>query len=201
MTAVTQLSVRLGDVLVLDGVSAAFPKGRLSALVGPSGSGKTTLLNVLAGLQAPAAGTIDIDAASIGLVHQSFALLSLLTAAENVEVAGQIAGRPRRQVIDQAAAALKEVGLDERAHHLVEELSGGEQQRVAIARAIVSQPRLLLADEPTAQLDTGNRMMVMTVLRRLAAGGATVIIATHDLDLAEQCDHIIRLRNGRITGE
>jgi putative ABC transport system ATP-binding protein len=184
-----ELTVRLRGVEVLSGVSVGFSPGSLTTVVGPSGSGKTTLLNVLAGLQRPTTGRPEIDGAPIGsstarigLVHQALALLSLLTAAENVELAAQIEGRPRRDALAAAAGCLAAVDLLDRADHLVEELSSGEQQRVAIARALITEPRLLLADEPTAALDPVNRENIVALLRRTAADGTTVVVATHDAD-------------------
>jgi ABC-type multidrug transport system ATPase subunit len=202
----TDLGVTIGGREVLAAIDATFEPGTLTAVVGPSGSGKTTLFNVLARLRQPTSGRVDVDGrrisespARIALVHQAFALLSLLTAAENVELAAQIAGLPRAAVIAAAERCLDAVDLSHRAHHLVEELSGGEQQRVAIARAMITNPELMLADEPTAQLDPKNREHIVDLLRGMAAGGATVLIATHDLEVATQCDAVLELRAGRVA--
>ncbi|MGN6444671.1 ABC transporter ATP-binding protein [Amnibacterium sp.] len=197
---------------ILDGIGLAVGAGRAAALTGPSGSGKTTLLTVLAGFQRPDSGAIRYDGVEVTpaergpwtgrvqLVHQAFGLLSLLTAAENVELALQgldRARRPRaRSLRDAAREALDAVGLAARSDNLVEELSGGEQQRVALARALVTGPDLLLADEPTAQLDPANRERITDLLLGLPAAGVTVVLATHDEELSRRCDPLFALRDG-----
>jgi ABC-type lipoprotein export system ATPase subunit len=197
---------------ILNGVDITVPAGRIAALTGPSGSGKTSLLTVLAALQAPDRGEVfynghpvtprtrDPWSGRVQIAHQSFGLLSLLTAAENVELAAQglpKARRPGRRALRTAAGnALDSVGLAARADHLVDELSGGEQQRIALARAISTEPDLMLADEPTAQLDAENRERVTDLLLDLARNGATVIVATHDRELTERCDLVFTLRDG-----
>ncbi|HEY0373714.1 MAG TPA: ATP-binding cassette domain-containing protein [Amnibacterium sp.] len=208
----TGIELRLGRRTILDGVDVTVPAGRLAALTGPSGSGKTSLLTVLAALQAPDRGQVfyngqpvtprtrDPWSGRVQIAHQSFGLLSLLTAAENVELAAQglpKARRPGRRALRTAAGnALDSVGLAARADHLVEELSGGEQQRIALARAISTGPDLVLADEPTAQLDAENRERITGLLLDLARRGATVIVATHDRDFTERCDLVFTLRDG-----
>jgi ABC-type lipoprotein export system ATPase subunit len=208
----TGIELRLGRRTILDGVDVTVPAGRLAALTGPSGSGKTSLLTVLAALQAPDRGQVfyngqpvtprtrDPWSGRVQIAHQSFGLLSLLTAAENVELAAQglpKARRPDRRALRTAAGnALDSVGLAARADHLVEELSGGEQQRIALARAISTGPDLVLADEPTAQLDAENRERITGLLLDLARRGATVIVATHDRDFTERCDLVFTLRDG-----
>lgn len=204
------VSLRLGGRAILTTIDLRIGQGTLLALTGPSGSGKTSLLTILAGQQAPTTGIIRYDgepstarthrAGEIQLVHQSFGLLSLLTATENVELA--LRGLPRQRRSPRAAiraaalSALGRVGLGSRATHLVDDLSGGEQQRVALARAIVTAPRLLLADEPTARLDADNRHRTMALLRELTRAGTTVVVATHDTDLAADCDREIHLLDG-----
>lgn len=203
---VVGLTVRIGRVVVLDDVSFELAPGTVTAVVGPSGSGKTTLFNVLAGLQTPSAGRVDLDdvpmastATRIALVHQAFALLSLLTAAENVELAAQVLGRPRAEIETAARRCLAQVDLGNRADHLIDEMSGGEQQRVAIARAMIVTPQLLLADEPTAQLDHDTRQSIVTILRGLADAGATVVVATHDPEVAALCDAVVELSFGHVV--
>ncbi len=198
------VGVRWGGVTVLDEVDLVFEAGRVTAVMGPSGSGKTTLLTVVAGVQDATLGEVSFGTGDpgpprIGLVHQAFALLSLLTAAENVELAAQLAGVARGRIRAAAGEQLAAVGLAERADHLVEELSGGEQQRVALARALVVSPRVLLADEPTAQLDAAGRTLVLELLRRAADDGVTVVVATHDPDVAAACDRVVTLAAGRVV--
>ncbi|MDQ1531983.1 MAG: hypothetical protein QOE37_2088 [Microbacteriaceae bacterium] len=206
------IELRLGRRTFLDGVDLTVPAGRMAALTGPSGSGKTSLLTVLAALQAPDRGEVfyngqtvtprtrDPWSGRVQIAHQSFGLLSLLTAAENIELAAQglpKARRPDRRALRTAAgSALQSVGLTARADHLVDELSGGEQQRIALARAISTEPDLLLADEPTAQLDAENRERITGLLLDQARNGATVIVATHDRELTERCDLVFTLRDG-----
>jgi ABC-type lipoprotein export system ATPase subunit len=208
----TGIELRLGRRTILDGVDLTVPAGHMAALTGPSGSGKTSLLTVLGALQAPDRGEVlyngnpvtprtrDPWSGRVQIAHQSFGLLSLLTAAENVELAAQglpTARRPDRRALRTAAAnALDSVGLAARADHLVDELSGGEQQRIALARAISTAPDLVLADEPTAQLDAENRERITGLLLDLARRGATVIVATHDRELTERCDLVFTLRDG-----
>lgn len=207
--------VRRGSTTILDDLSIEATAGAMTALVGPSGSGKTTLLTVLATLERADRGTVRYDdyavtpstggpwTGRVQVAHQAFGLLSLLSSAENVELAVQTlprSRRPSRSAIRIAATeTLAAVGLAERADHLVEELSGGEQQRVALARALVTAPDLLFADEPTAQLDAANRECVVALLRATADGGATVLVATHDPDLTAVCDHVVTLTDGRIA--
>jgi putative ABC transport system ATP-binding protein len=208
----TGIELRRDRRTILGGVDVTVPAGHIAALTGPSGSGKTSLLTVLAALQAPDRGEVlynghavtprtrDPWSGRVQIAHQSFGLLSLLTAAENVELAAQglpKARRPDRRALRTAAGnALDSVGLAARADHLVDELSGGEQQRIALARAISTGPDLILADEPTAQLDAENRERVTHLLLDLAQNGATVIVATHDRELTERCDLVFTLRDG-----
>jgi ABC-type lipoprotein export system ATPase subunit len=210
----TGIALRRDRRTILDGVDVTVPAGRIAALTGPSGSGKTSLLTVLAALQAPDRGEVRYNGkpvtprtrdpwiGRVQIAHQSFGLLSLLTAAENIELAAQglpRARRPDRRALRTAAGeALHRVGLAARADHLVDELSGGEQQRIALARAISTRPDLVLADEPTAQLDAENRERVTDLLFDLARNGATVIVATHDRDVTERCDLVFTLRDGAL---
>ncbi|MGI8535365.1 MAG: ABC transporter ATP-binding protein [Mycobacteriales bacterium] len=198
----TGVTVRRGTLDLLSEVSVAAHAGELLAVVGPSGAGKSTLLAVLGGLVVPSDGSVTLDGgpvdrARVAVVLQAYGLVSVLTAAENVEIALQAAGCARPRVRTLAAAAIALVGLTRRADNLVEELSGGEQQRVALARALVVRPDVLLADEPTAELDAEGRARVLAVLRDLATAGATVVLATHDQDIAAACTHRVVLRGGR----
>jgi putative ABC transport system ATP-binding protein len=198
---------------ILDSVSLSVPAGQLVAVVGPSGSGKSTLLGLVAGLDRPTAGTVAIaghDLAklsedevalvrrrSMGIVFQSFHLIPTMTALENVAVPLELAGEADAQ--SRARAELGKVGLAERLHHYPAQLSGGEQQRVALARALAPNPAILVADEPTGNLDEATGQQVIDLL---FAGhverGTTLILVTHDNALAQRCDRIVRLRSGRI---
>jgi ABC-type lipoprotein export system ATPase subunit len=209
---------RAGDVTVLDGVDLHLDAGDHAALVGASGVGKTTLLSVLGGLESPQEGTVRVDdhdlagmsrgelatfrRETVGFVFQHFGLLEALTAAENVELAGSLAGAatgPRRR---RAAELLEAVGLADRARHRPLELSGGERQRLAIARALMNRPRLVLADEPTGNLDEGSSTLVMGLLESLPAGhGCTLVVVTHDATIAARARRCFRLSGGRAIEE
>jgi putative ABC transport system ATP-binding protein len=182
------------------------------AITGPSGSGKSTLLGLIAGLDAPSGGAITVDGLDIttmgedalarlrgekiGFVFQFFHLIPSLTALENVMVPMEIAGR--RDAAARSRALLDEVGLGARAHHYPSQLSGGEQQRVALARALANDPPILLADEPTGNLDSANGRHVMDLLLEIRrARGVTLVLATHDMALASHADRVLRLRGGR----
>ena len=205
---VSGVTVRYGDHTVLEGVDLTARAGEVLAVTGPSGSGKSSLLGVVAGLVRPAAGHVTWDGEPVRLddarpgrraavVLQGYGLLPVLTAHENVELALQLAGAPRADVGPRAAAALERAGLgpDELTRdRLAEELSGGQMQRVAVARALAVDPRLLLADEPTSELDGGTRDVVLAALRRLADDGAVVVLATHDAEVARWCDTRLDLR-------
>ncbi|MEW9548803.1 ATP-binding cassette domain-containing protein [Nonomuraea sp. NPDC050783] len=198
------LSCLAGGRTIIENLTLEFEPGERVALMGPSGSGKTTLLTTLAGLLPPAAGRVlaggvPLDEqpelrSGLALVFQSYGLLSLLTAAENVEVALRAADRPPREAVRLAARALERLRVARFADHLVEELSGGQQQRVAVARALALRPRVLLADEPTAEQDAAHRALVLDELIAVAAEGTTLVIATHDPEVAERCDRVIELR-------
>ncbi|MEF7613234.1 ABC transporter ATP-binding protein [Aquincola sp. MAHUQ-54] len=198
---------------VLRGVSLRVPAGQSVAIAGPSGSGKTSLLLLLAGLERPGAGSVDIDGMRldtldrdaladlrrdrIGIVFQSFHLLPSLTALDNVALPLQIAGRP--QAHDRARDFLHRVGLGARLGHYPGQLSGGEQQRVAIARSLVHGPRLLLADEPTGNLDDHTGEAVRELLLTLnEEAGTTMVLVTHDLAFAARCDRVLRLHDGQL---
>jgi putative ABC transport system ATP-binding protein len=205
-----------GPVPVLRGVDLTITAGEAVGIVGPSGSGKTSLLMLLAGLERPTAGRLlvagrDIGALDedglarfrrdeIGIVFQSFHLIPTMTALENVAIPLEFAGR--RDAFERAAAALKEVGLGHRLEHYPGQMSGGEQQRTALARAVVAEPRLILADEPTGNLDRGNGTAVMDLLFGLRARlGTTLLLITHDPALAERCGRQVRMEDGRIVSD
>jgi putative ABC transport system ATP-binding protein len=210
----------IGETVVhaLRGVSFSLGRGQLIALQGRSGSGKTTLLTLLGGLERPTSGEVWIDGTEVtamdedalvnlrrhrlGFIFQTFGLIPILSAAENVEVPLRLAGVERRARTERARALLDMVGLGERAKHRPDELSGGEQQRVAIARALANQPPLLLADEPTGQLDSRTGRTIMQLLRRLVEQeGVTALVATHDPILIDLADRVIVIRDGRLVEE
>ncbi len=208
------LTSAAGSVNVLRGISATIDRGTTIGLVGPSGSGKSTLMMVLGGLERVTSGKVEIagtdlntlseDALArfrrdrIGIVFQSFHLVPTMTALENVAVPLELAGRA--DAFAAAAAGLEAVGLKDRLEHYPSQLSGGEQQRVAIARAFAPQPSLLLADEPTGNLDGETGKQVIDLLFALhAERGTTLLLITHDPALAERCDRIIHLRDGQIA--
>ena len=198
------LSCRAGGRTIIEDLTLELDRAERVALMGPSGSGKTTLLTTLAGLLPPAAGRVLVGGvpldeqpelrAGLALVFQSYGLLSLLTAAENVEVALRAAGRAPREAVRLAAETLERLRVSKFADHLVEELSGGQQQRVAVARALALRPRVLLADEPTAEQDETHRALVLDALLAATDDGTTLVIATHDPEVAERCDRVIELR-------
>ncbi len=203
-----------GGRRVLDEVDLVAHRGRVLAVTGPSGAGKSTLLAVLAGLVTPQGGSVrwlgePVRAADsrpgreVGVVLQGLGLLPLLTAHENVRLPLQLAGRPRAEVVERAVQALERAGLGTEQlprDRLAEELSGGQLQRVALARALVVEPALLLADEPTSELDATTRGVVLDALRALADGGTAVVLATHDPEVAEFADEVLPLRDGRVVG-
>ncbi|MFL5721700.1 MAG: ABC transporter ATP-binding protein [Chloroflexota bacterium] len=191
-------------------------RGELVAIRGRSGSGKTTLLSLIGGLDRPTSGDLAIDGASlvgmsqaelvemrrrrVGFIFQAFGLLSILSAAENVEVPLRLVSAAPRDREDRVATLLEVVGLADRARHRPHELSGGEQQRVAIARALANRPDLLLADEPTGQLDSATGRSIMTLLRTVVRReNVTALIATHDPMLIDLADRVVELRDGRIV--
>lgn len=200
-----------GQVQALAPMTHTFPPG-LTAVVGPSGSGKSTLLNLLAGFDTPTTGTVrvgDTDLTALtetqradfrlkhyGFVFQNHNLVSILSALENVEFPLTLAGVPLRERTDRARALLARVGLEKRAGHLPSQLSGGEAQRVAIARALAGNPGLLLCDEPTGNLDSKTGEMVLAELQDAARQGRTVVLITHDRDIAALADHHLQVRDG-----
>ena len=214
------LHIRLGTgavaVHVLRGIDLAIGRGESLSLVGPSGSGKSTLLMALAGLERPTSGRIRIDGiditdmseddlarlrgGSIGIVFQSFHLIPSMTALENVAVPLELAGTAG--AFERAAAELRAVGLGDRMEHYPAELSGGEQQRVAIARALAPDPAILLADEPSGNLDAGNgRMIADHLFKANADRGMTLVLVTHDAALAARAGRVVRLNSGRVVAE
>jgi putative ABC transport system ATP-binding protein len=204
-------------VHALRGVSLSISEGEFVVVVGPSGSGKSTLLQVIGGIDLPTAGTVEIMGTSLhslsdrdltrlrltrlGFIFQRFHLLPVLTARENVELPMAEAGLPRKQRQERAAELLDYVGLAHRAHHRATQLSGGEMQRVAIARALANRPALLLADEPTGELDAATGQEILALFRRLHQDGTTLVVVTHDEHLARQAGRIIYMLDGRISSE
>ena len=207
---------RTGDSVVraLDGVDLRIREGEYVAIMGPSGSGKSTLMNVLGCLDAPTAGRYlldgldvvgldddrisDIRGRKIGFVFQSFNLLPRLSALENVALPLQYAGVARADRLARAGAALCRVGLSDRRSHRPDELSGGQRQRVAVARALVTQPSLILADEPTGNLDSTTSAGIMALFGEIHQAGNTVILVTHAEEIARQAERIVYLRDGKI---
>jgi putative ABC transport system ATP-binding protein len=208
---------KMGDTFVeaLRGVDLEIARGEFVALVGPSGSGKSTVLNLIGGLDRPTEGEIWIDGKElsardektltrhrrqhVGFVFQSFNLLPRLTAEENVALPLMFGGVPEKERRARAKELLEQVGLAERLTHRPTQLSGGEQQRVAIARALVGQPALLLADEPTGNLDTTTGVEIMHLLKELnQEHGLTLLVVTHDPEVAAFADRVVRLRDGQV---
>ncbi len=208
----------LVDVRALDGVSLDVRRGEFVALMGPSGSGKTTLLNQVGLMDAPTSGSIlingvetarmdesrraDLRLRQMGYIFQFFSLFMELSALENVMLPAMLASTPPEQARKRGAELLQMVGLGERFHHLPAELSGGQQQRVAIARALMNEPRILLADEPTANLDSKTSDEIIGVFRELNRNlGVTIFMVTHEPEWGRRADRIIKLRDGRVEGE
>jgi putative ABC transport system ATP-binding protein len=204
------------NVTALHDVSVGIARGEMVSIIGPSGSGKSTLLNLVGGLDTPSSGQVRVDGQplgglsdddltrvrrdKIGFIFQFFNLLPTLTSLENVGLPLHLRGWPRRKVDDRARELLALVRLDARMNHLPEELSGGERQRVAIARALSIYPPVILADEPTGNLDTHTGDEILALVRDLHDRlGTTVVIVTHDMKVAESCSRTISLRDGRVV--
>lgn len=212
LVEVTNLTKRFGDVRALDNVSLSIESGEWIAIMGPSGSGKTTLVNILGGLDTPTEGSamvsgVDVGhldelglsrfrAEKIGFIFQQFHLVPYLTALENVMLAQYFHSTTDES---EAAAALRRVGLEDRLTHLPSQLSGGEQQRVAVARALINHPKLILADEPTGNLDEANESTVIHLLRELHGEGHTILMVTHDPSIGSLADRRIELAHGRLS--
>ncbi|MDR3584949.1 MAG: ABC transporter ATP-binding protein [Desulfosporosinus sp.] len=208
-----------GDIQVaaLNGVNLHVGASEFVSIMGPSGSGKSSMMNILGCLDTPTEGEYFLDGTDvakasgddlavirnrkIGFVFQGFNLLARTTAVENVELPMLYAGIGGKERRVRAIAALESVGLGDRIHHRPKELSGGQQQRVAIARALVTNPAIILADEPTGNLDTRSSEEVMAIFQRLHASGNTIIIVTHEPDIAEFTQRIVRFRDGKIEGD
>ncbi len=203
------------EVRAVNGLTLALETGALASIIGPSGSGKSTLLALLGGLDTPTAGTITVDdrplhslnadelaayrRTSVGFIFQDFFLLSHLTALENVETPLKLAGMPRAQRRDRARALIEQVGLAARADHHPRQLSGGERQRVAIARALANHPRLLLADEPTGNLDVHTGRQIADLLVQLnAEQRITMLMVTHNMEVARRTPMQLRMTDGRL---
>jgi putative ABC transport system ATP-binding protein len=210
-------SMSAGIVHAVRGVSLDVRRGEYVAIVGPSGCGKSTLLNLLGAIDEPSSGTLTIAGQrvsglsdreatlfrlrNIGFVFQRFYLMPVLTAFENVELPMSEAGTEKGERRKRARELLAYVGLSERGHHPPTELSGGEQQRVAIARALANRPALLLADEPTGELDARTGAEVIALFERLNRDGTTIVVVTHDEDLAQAARRVIHMRDGVIVDE
>jgi putative ABC transport system ATP-binding protein len=205
------------QVTALDGVSLRIDEGEFVAIIGPSGSGKSTLMHIIGCLDVPTVGSVrisgqdvaavgedrlaDIRNQHIGFVFQQFNLLSYLSAWRNVELPLVYAGVDPATRRQRAYRVLEQVGLLERAHHRPGELSGGQQQRVAIARALVTEPALVLADEPTGNLDTASTREILDLLTQLHDTGRTIVLITHEHDVAERADRIVQLLDGRVSAD
>ena len=203
------------EVQALRGVSATIRRGEYVAIVGPSGSGKSTLMNILGCLDRPTAGTYwldgrdvsqlsddelsDVRGQRIGFVFQSFNLISTQSVLENLETPLFYQGIPPRQRREMALAMAERVGLADRVHHRPHELSGGQQQRVAIGRSLMNDPAILLADEPTGNLDSKTGKVILATLDELSAAGRTIIIVTHDMHVAERCHRNIEIQDGLVA--
>jgi len=204
------------QVTALEDVDLSIGRGEMVSIIGPSGSGKSTLLNLIGGLDTPTSGQIEIDGSrlsglpdddltrmrrdKIGFIFQFFNLLPTLNCIENVSIPLHLRGWPKKKIYERATELLNLVGLGGRVDHLPDELSGGERQRCAIARALSVYPPVLLADEPTGNLDTRTGAEILKLIRDVHARlGATVMIVTHDIEVAESCGRVITLRDGRMV--
>ncbi len=208
---------KLGDseVAALDGINVHIKKGQFAAIMGPSGSGKSTLMNILGCLDRPTSGSYILDGEEvaklgddqlavtrnrkIGFVFQNFNLLSKLTTLENVALPLVYAGVEKKVRLKRAEDLLCAVGLKQRLHHLPSEISGGQRQRVAIARALVNDPRIIMADEPTGNLDTKSSVEIMELFCKLHQDGRTIILVTHEPDIAEYAERQLMVRDGKLV--
>jgi putative ABC transport system ATP-binding protein len=208
---------RMGDEVIhaLDRISVTIPAGEFVAVTGPSGSGKSTLANIIGGLDVPDGGTVRVGDTqlsrirdrelsayrnrTIGFVFQSFNLQPTATALENVMLPLTLAGMPVRQRRARAAQCLADVGLADRAKHRPTELSGGQRQRVAIARALATSPSIIIADEPTGNLDSERGRDILDLLKRLNKDGITLIVITHDNDIADTAGRVLHIKDGKLT--
>jgi len=215
---VTRVYPRGGaDVRAIDGITLTIPTGEFVALMGPSGCGKTTLINLIGAIDRPTSGGVWLDEerldllsddrltrlrrTNIGIVYQFFNLLPTLSASENIGLPLLLYGLPAREIAARVARQLEQVGLAHRAHHWPHELSGGEQQRVALARAIVAEPRVVLADEPTGNLDSVAGGAVLDLLQELnREHRQTIVLATHSAEAARRAGRIVHLRDGKVEG-
>ena len=216
MIQATNIVKRFGDLEVLRGVNLSVDSGEVVSIVGASGAGKTTLLQILGTLDLPDGGDVSIGGqsttgmsrrelsafrnANLGFVFQFHRLLPEFNALENVLMPAWIAGAPEKDAKDRAASLLDDLGLEHRAHHNPSELSGGEQQRVAVARALMNQPRVLLADEPSGNLDSENAAMLHDLFFELRERhGQTIVLVTHNEQLAQRADRMLRMADGRFV--
>jgi putative ABC transport system ATP-binding protein len=209
--------VGTGKVEVLKDISIEIPKAKFVVLCGPSGSGKTTLLNIISGIDRPTKGQIivadqdltekdedflsDFRCNNIGFIFQAYNLVSTLTVAENVAFPMEWTRKPEKEIEQRVTELLETVGLQHRENHFPSQLSGGEQQRVAFARALANDPELILADEPTGNLDLKNAQKIVQVLQLLKSKGKTVIVSTHDLQIRQLADQILCLEEGKLASE
>lgn len=209
----------MGDekVQAVRGIDLEINTGEMVAIMGPSGCGKTTLLNILSGIDDPSAGQVtvagkplfgisddertDLRGKEMGFIFQKFHLLDVMSAVENVEIPLLLLGENPEKARAKSMLALEKVGLGDRSEHRPAELSGGQQQRVSIARAVVHNPSVILCDEPTGNLDSTTSKQVMSILSGLNDAGSTLVIVTHDKEIAKRCSRIIQISDGRIVSE
>ena len=204
-------------ISVLKDINLEIPPAKFVVICGPSGSGKTTLLNIIGGIDRPTKGKIivaekdltvqdedflsDFRCNNVGFVFQAYNLVSTLTVAENIAFPMEWSRKPEKEVEKRVKELLKTVGLEHRASHFPSQLSGGEQQRVAFARALANDPELILADEPTGNLDVKNAQKIIQVLQFLKSQGKTIIVSTHDLQIRELADQVFYLDEGKLVGQ